>query len=242
MQSSRYLRPAIAMIELIFALLVMAIVMMGAPRLMQIASQSSFTTTQQEAISEAASEVNMILGYAWDENDTNSSFIPPILQVINSVSDLNESGTSGRRRGTPKESTRSFVRNDGQRLSASPSSTFGHGGGQDSNEATEDDIDDFSGTAYNLTVIENAGTIDNVDSTISIAVSVSYMADTTPISYQSGTLTFNPFTGTVANSSNTKHIQVTLTSTSGIEELEKKIVLHAFSCNIGGYKLEERDF
>ena len=55
------------------------------------------------------------------------------------------------------------------------------------------------------------------------------------------TIGFAPaFNAALANTSNIKHIQVTLTSTSNVDELNKSIVLHAFSCNIGSYTLEER--
>jgi len=71
-------RPAIAMIELIFAIVIMGIVMMSAPMLVSTASKSGFVAIQQEGISEVASQLNMILSYAWDENNAD----PTLGQMI----------------------------------------------------------------------------------------------------------------------------------------------------------------
>ena len=68
------LRPAIAMIELIFALVIMAIVLMSAPMLISTATKSGYVAIQQEAINAAASQVNMIMGYHWDENSADELY------------------------------------------------------------------------------------------------------------------------------------------------------------------------
>jgi flagellar basal body rod protein FlgB len=72
--------------------------------------------------------------------------------------------------------------------------------------------------------------------------SVAYISDTT--NYNANTINFDAnFTQSLATSSNIKRISTTLTSSAATpEELDKTIILHAFSSNIGGYKLEERDF
>ena len=118
------LRPAIAMIELIFALLIMGIVMMSAPMLISTASKSSAVSTQQEAINEAAAQLNMILGFHWDEQDTDERYPDPLLIVDSTTSGLGVSGTTARRIGTPSESFRAFVREDGaENLNASSTLT-----------------------------------------------------------------------------------------------------------------------
>jgi hypothetical protein len=232
-------RPAVAMIELIFALVIMGIVMMSAPTLIATASKSGFATTQQEAISIAASQVNMIMGYSWDENDANNSYIAPLLHVSSGDSDLDEYGTTSRRIGTPKESPHSFLRSDGLEFNATASSNFG--AGKDTGEtstADNDDIDDFSANTTTLILIETSAA-DVTDRTLTMDSNISYMSDTA--SYNTNSITFNADTTTVADTSNIKHIKVTLTSDSGVKELSKKIILHAFSCNIGAYTLEERE-
>lgn len=229
------MRPAIAMLELIFAIVIMGIILMSAPQLISTATKSGYVAIQQEAINEAASQVNMIMGYYWDENDANESYLDPILET-NGDSDLNEEGTTGRRLGTPQESYRTFVRSDGQRLSASAL-------GVDAGDTTgEDDIDDFTGVA-NLIEIESA-IADTVEkSTININRTISYSTDSTnEANYNLQEITYDPFTTSGGTTTNIKSITVTVTSSSGQDELEKEITLRAFSCNIGGYKLEERNF
>ena len=234
-------RPAIAMIELIFAIVVMGIVLMSAPMLISTAAKSGFVAIQQEAIHEAASHLNMIMGYHWDENDADELYIDPILEVsATGDGGLEEDGNTSRRSGTPETSYRTFVRSDGQRFSAS-ATPLGPDGGD------RDDIDDFSGNTY-LTEIE-AAVADNVEKdTININAVVAYVPDSPGGgSYADpgadNKITFTPnFTSNLGNSTNIKRITVTLTSSSGVTELDKQIRLHAFSCNIGGYTLAERGF
>ena len=227
------------MIELIFAIVIMGIVLMSAPMLISTAAKSGYVAIQQEAINEAASQVNMIMGYHWDESNTNEDFIPPIL-ISGGDSELNEVNISaeptGRRSGTPEESYRTFLRADGQRLSAS--NIVGH--------TLKDNIDDFNGDT-SLIEIEDAGSIDYVQdaATININTTVRYIDDNS--TYSSSSITFSPDfitpgSTSSASSTNIKRITVTLTNKTGApDELDKKIILHAFSCNIGGYKLEEKD-
>ena len=233
------MRPAIAMIELIFAIVIMAIVLLSAPMLISTATKSGFVAIQQEAINEAASQVNMIMGHHWDENTANDLFLDPILQVSASGDlELNENNNSGRRIGTPDESYRSFIRADGQTLTASNLA-------KDGNDS--DDIDDYAGDTY-LQEIQ-ASLADNVETdTIRIDSVVSYIDDSPDGgTFAANNIIFNPdltTAGTTSSgtSTNIKRISVSLRSTSGLEELDKEITLHAFSSNIGGYKLEERDF
>lgn len=229
------------MIELIFAIVIMGIILMSAPMLISTAAKSGYVAIQQEAINEAASQVNMIMGYHWDENDADERYLDPILQTSVVNTDLNESGNTGRRLGTPQESYRTFIRSDGLRLSASAS-------GPDAGDTEKDDIDDFAGST-NLIEIESAGLVDNVEkTTINIATAISYNGDT-PVGggYNQPTISYNPFTAS-GGTTNIKSIMVTLTSVPSAtvatvpDELKKEIILRAFSCNIGGYKLEERDF
>ena len=235
--NTKTLRPAIAMIELIFAIVIMGIVLMSAPMLISTATKSGYVAIQQEAINEAASQINMIMGYHWDENDANETYLDPILQVSNGYTDLDEDGTTGRRSGTPRESYRSFIRSDGtDDLNASASISF-----TSDVETEEDDIDDFEGDS-NLTLIETSAAEYVETTTIDINTAISYNTDNVVSDgYNQSSIVYNPFS-TSGGTTNIKSITVTLTSTSGLDELEKNIVLRSFSCNIGGYKLEERDF
>ncbi len=232
------LRPAIAMIELIFALVIMGIVLMSAPMLISMAAKSSFVAIQQEAINEAASHVNMVMGYHWDEQNTDERYLDTILRTNGNV-DLNESANTKRRLGTPIITYRSFIRRDGvNNLEATAPAALG----SDGTETEENDIDDFSGKTINLTLIDSeAGNVETT--TIDIDTVVTYNNDGVGGGYNpaTGIITFNPFTAATTNT-NIKMITTTLTSSSGVSELNKSIVFRAFSCNIGSFKLKEGDF
>jgi len=240
----RSLRPAIAMVELVFAIVIMAIVLLSAPQLINTATKSGFVAVQQEAINEASTHISMMMGYHWDENDTNESFIDPILYVSNGDSNLSEFNSTGRRIGTPLTSQRSFIRSDGNTFWASNPL------GIDTNDLNiTDDIDDFIGNRTLTFIDSNENNVDYVESTtIIISTRVSYVTDTpTGGTYSDpGTdekLVYSPtFTTTVSPTTNIKKINVTLTSSSGASDLNKTIILKAFSCNIGAYSLEKRDF
>ncbi|WP_373033501.1 type II secretion system protein [Sulfurovum sp.] len=237
---SKTLRPAIAMLELIFALVIMGIVLMSAPMLISTASQSTNVALQQEGINEAASRVHMIMGYAWDENNVDTNYRPPILNVTNGDSAFAKVGTTERRVGIPSESQRTFIRSDTNttsNLNASP---------LQSDAGDTDDIDDFIG---NISLSLIAETTDDNDldyvekTTVNINTDINYSRDSVTGGYNQTAITYVPFSSDTPTT-NIKDITVTLTSTdtANADVLEKTIVLRAFSCNIGGYTFEERGF
>lgn len=240
----RLARPAIAMIELIFAIVIMGIILMSAPMLISTASKSGYVAIQQASINEAASRINMIMTFHWDENSSDETVLDPILQTDSLVTDLAEStytdgNLTGRRIGTPRESYRSFVRPDGSRGTATPAGSLGPDG-------LENDMDDFIGTIG--LILSGTGTgEDYIEKNATITTTVRYISDAPDgNSYNTGTNTINfdaNFTQALGTTTSIKRISTTLTSDAASpDELDKTITLHAFSCNIGGYKLEERDF
>lgn len=242
----RTMRRAVAMIELIFAIVILGIVMMSAPMLIATATQSSYVALQQEAIASAAAEIGMILTHHWDEGNTDPTRTVSVLVSPNGNDDLNQemNGTipTGRRAGTPSSSSRRFFHSLGgvpiQTTASANLGPDGPGGGD------RDDIDDFI-TAATAAFQEEESTStligDVVDKQITIAVKVNYLNDAPGgSSYRgtSNTLTYNtPFDNNITTDSNIKQVQVRLTTTRTEEELQKDIVLNAFSCNIGTYQL-----
>lgn len=229
------LRPGIAMIELIFALVIIGITLMSAPMLISTAEKSGYVAIQQEAINEAATQVNMIMGYHWDQNTADERFLDPILMVSSGVSDLAEVNTTsnpntGRRLGTPTQSYRTFIINN-SRLSASTIPSTGNN--------NKNDITDFIGDT-NLTLIKSSSSEYIETTSININTAISYSEDNVSSGYNQSSIVFNPFTAS-GGTTNIKSIIVSLTSLGGVSELDKNIVLRAFSSNIGGYILEERD-
>ena len=207
--------------------------------LISTASQSGYTAIQQEGINEASTQMAIMMDYPWDENNTNGSHAT-VLNVTKGDSELNASIVPYKRRaGTPLSSNRLHISYDGSEFSAS---AIGLDGAETINDI--DDIDDFNGTTVNLNLIA-ASTADYIEKgrDINISRTVTYMNDDAPnylAGGASGILTYAPNFVNASPSTNIKRLQVTLTSTSGVDELEKTIKLHAFSCNIGTYKLEER--
>jgi len=238
-QKLHSLRPAIAMIELIFAIMIMGIVMMSAPQLLSTAADSSYVAIQQEGINEAATQMSIMMDYAWDENDTNASHAT-VLNVSNGDSELDGIvGPQKRRAGTPILSYRIYKSYDGSEFNAS---TIGYDAGE--TITTIDDIDDFNGTGVTLALSGAATTKDYIEkgNKISIARIVEYMSDNAAnyLTGGGGTLSYTPDFNTTLPTTNIKRLQVTLTSNSNVDELSKTITLHAFSCNIGSYKLKEK--
>ena len=106
-------------------------------------------------------------------------------------------------------------------------------------------MDDFGGTT--LTQIQAASTDYVEKTTVSLATGLAYNTATPNVGgiFDQETISFTPFTtlaSPTGKTTNIKSITVTVTSTTTTEELQKNIVMRGFSCNIGGYKLEERSF
>jgi hypothetical protein len=238
------LRHAIAMIELIFAIVIIGIVLMAAPTLISQATSSGLVALQQEAIAAAGTQIGMVLTRHWDEGDTNASLESPIL-ITNGDAQLAEGvdadgNLTGRRAGTPLLSHRSFLTSLGTRLNATAAAAFTGDGGTD-------DIDDFDGVTDTLAAVSATTTVagDYVDTSLQLQSSVSYISDAPSAgTYNSEIMSLNdPFGATAANTTNIKRVSVTVTTgDSSPEELEKNITLNAFSCNIGTHQLAGRSF
>ncbi len=238
----RKFKRGIAMIELIFAIVIMGIALLSAPMLIQQSIASSNVALQQESIAAVASHLGVILSKHWDEGDTNlSSGVAPIITLTNEAIgspfnlagiDMNTTNVSGRTSSV-----------SGHTISASAVL------GQDNGDF--DDIDDYNGVALNIATFNTetstvGGLGDYVDSNITINTRVSYADDRPLLGVFGGVgVTFINIgnqifsNNNIANESNIKYIETTLTSNSGIAELNKTITLRAFSCNLGTYTLNE---
>jgi len=233
------LRPAIAMIELIFALVIMGIVLTSAPLLVAQASKSNTVALQQESIAIAAAHTNTLMTYAWDEQN-NRAF------ATTSILDTSAGDPLLGRNTTPPLS---IYRNTGlqfpiariRRFNAAllPASPLGI----DSNASASgvsDDVDDFIVQVLELipqsTIQNKTYEGDYIDTKIKLSTAVAYGVDTGPnYGNTSGTFSFsNPFSSTTTSTSNIKLITTQLTTTHTAEELQKNIKMQAFMCNIGG--------
>ena len=217
------LRPAIAMIELIFAIVVLGIVLMSAPTLIGVATKSGSsgsTASFQESITEASSLVKLITTRYWDQNDTNNT--APLLH-LNLTPAVVDASFPGRVSRQVRDGT-------GAALLMSPIGIDPDG--------QLNDMDDFNGRETNMTLAigtENAeaGKTDYIDFQVQLSSQVQYGKSGIPLS--------EPFAGTLGGitnttASHTKLISVSLTSP---HFPDKNITLSTFTCNIGSFKLRE---
>lgn len=229
-------KAGIAMIELIFAIVVMGITLLSVPMLLTVVSKSSIVSFQQEAIAVTASHTNALMTYAWDEQNTETLalYIQDILHT-NGAALLTEAGRPAL--SYPAARRRNFDPTG----FATPALALG----DDTNLTlvdTLDDVDDFNANVVGLISAVPAGTLNDadegeyIDVNISINTQVRYGDDTA--TYDSGTGVFafsDPLSSAaMANTTNIKLITTQLTSLSLSEELnDKQINLSAFMCNIG---------
>ena len=234
------MRKGVAMIELIFAIVIMSAIILAAPSLMNQSKQGVYAAANQEAISTVASNIEMIMTREWDEEGTDDAIYPTILRTSDGAALLNEFGTTGRRAGTPTNSQRTFLSATGEQFNATTVANF-------KIEADSDDIDDENGETAILVVEDVATDGDYVDVEIQLTTGVSYVNDLpSEGNFNSTTLTLdNPYGSGAASAgtTNIKKVDVLLTSisTNNVRN-RKKIRLNSFSSNIGSYKLDEREF
>jgi len=249
------MRKAIALIELVFAIVVIAITLLAVPNLIATTTKASNSAISQEAISNAVSHIDMVMSQFWDENSTNPKYNNPVLKMptisgytptpaFDLAKDFtnNTSGYMvGRRVGSAISTTRRFaINSDGKILTASINL-------RKEEPATEnpDDVDDFDNSTYTLVDRETikAEDGDYKDQKIDIKTTVSYIKDIyilPPITYNKKDIFFpDPFNYPSTQPTNIKSIKVVLTSRN---DPNKKVVLRAFSCNIGSSRLKEKKF
>ena len=240
MKKYKLMKRGIAMIELIFALVIMGIVLLSAPMLIQQSINSGNVAFQQESISALATHMEMILTMNWDENNSDlQAGISPILDTDRAPFDFNLSTLPAGLVGVTGRSERV-----GTNTIRTPSISLG----KDTTETTFsdfDDIDDFNNESFGLMLFNGESTTadvgDYVDKDVTISTVVKYHDDNATLT--SSTLNLGgKLNSSLSIPTNIKFITSTLTSDSGVEELEKNITLKAFSCNIGTFVPLGKDF
>jgi hypothetical protein len=243
------------MIELIFAIVIMGIVLMSAPQLISQANKGGYLSMQQEGIAAAASHLSFILTQHWDE--ANVAQVPGATILGTDTSEgiklARFDSATPYRSGTPTVGThRTLTDNAGEEANATIAL------GRDGTEASPNDIDDYDQTDATLSSVSGAdnGANDYIDKQMTMATTVQYVDDTpTNIPHQfnhnEAILTYNiPNTQNLqapvapAKNSNIKWVSVVLNegSQAANTEITKTITLHAFSCNIGGYRFKSVDY
>ena len=253
-------RKAIALIELIFAIVVIAITLLSVPNLISQTTKASNQAITQEAISNAGAYSSVIMSSFWDEACVDPIRGNPVLVVDKNTSGLTEKEVNstlpvgggalptpptniavglGLRPGSPQSSFRRFVPDiAGNRYTATPPTNLG----LEPTDLEPNDVDDFNNKESNLTLETqtSAKSGDYKDITIKIKTEVAYIDDTPNPSFDNVVISYNnPFNNELNISTNIKKITLTLTSDN---DKNKKVVLKSFSCNIGSGKLKDRVF
>jgi Tfp pilus assembly protein PilV len=225
---------AVAMVELIFAMVIIAIVLLSAPMLIHQASKSNNVLLQQEAIAAISAHTSILLSKHWDEADANLSggvAVSPILKTSNGagIFDFNVTNT---RQGFGDVPGR-LTLHQGATL---PASIIG----DDLND--RDDIDDYHDKNNTVILYSNSestsATIgDYVDINLNMHTTVRYTRDT-PVNFNITSTTNTDINQSIVGTSNVKFVSVHLTSESNVSELNKSIIMNVFSCNIGTVSIE----
>jgi len=248
-------KQGIAMIELIFAIVIIGIVLLSSPMLIQQSINSSFVAMQQEAIAATSSQMATLLSKPWDEKDaSNVENAAPIISLQNA-------------NASPLRGLDGLNASDNARIAIIPDTdTNASTLGRDFNETTAnastnfDDIDDYNNFTMGINVFNSeettASTGEYVDVNLTINNSITF-ADDTPNgsiawvgggSVDAGNTIFQNQTlgtnGTGTIESNIKFVRVNLTSAnpSSTDELVKDITINAFSCNLGTYPMGDGEF
>jgi len=224
------LRAAIAMIELIFAIVIMGIILLSAPMLITQSTKSNTVVFQQESISILASHTGALMTYFWDEANVGDNAILTTKGNPSLDGNTTRPVTSKQRRPDPLLDATTSMGPDIDAFEL-PTGT--------------NDVDDFHNVSRTLTLEQGSdkGIVtegEYIDTNISIHTVVSYGKDTGPNGANTDINFSNPFSAFTGTTSNIKRIQATLSTTATATELNKTIVLNAFMCNIGGVSLDSR--
>jgi len=239
-------KKGIALIELIFAIVIIGIVLLSTPMLIQQSINSGYVALQQEAIAAISSHTEILLSKHWDEEDANNTTgVAPIIQLQNpqpnspfQLSGIIDVNLSSRTSAVGENNlTASLI-------------------GVDFNETSPDlfdDIDDYNNRDLNLTIFNGEATTasigEYVDQDIIIHTDITFADDRPLVAGALSGTTINAgnnifttpdlgLSGGVPIDSNIKFVKVKLTSANtDIPELNKSITLNAFSCNLGTYTL-----
>jgi hypothetical protein len=214
-------RKAIAMIELIVAIVIMGIAFLAIPMINNEAIKSGENAMLQESVAAGASQTELLLTLKWDDAGND---------VL-----VTGSGTSFKGNVTASGGNREI-----DTLSAS---AIGHDllGNDDLN-----DVDDYDGESVELNIYNAEGfeTYEGnyADQLITMTTTVQY-ADDTAFNTLQTMPNVNPFDYPItdSNTSNIKLITTTLTTTEDNASdtiNNKEIKLQTFSCNIGKAKIQ----
>ncbi|WP_373069571.1 Tfp pilus assembly protein FimT/FimU [Sulfurimonas sp.] len=196
-------RTAFTLIELIFALVIIAISVVSIPIMTSAIGKGVDNNLLQETVFAAAAQINQVLSYRWDENSVETDDPGAIEKVIQRAAGVCNADRIKPNGHIFQEKHRRCLDDDTVRVSAA----FGSDGG----EAVRDDIDDFHGV--NDTLFTNTSSADAYKQSYTYSVSV----------------TLSDMNGTIAVNDEAKKVTVTVSNEAGNTVSE----LTAYTFNIG---------
>ena len=222
-------RAGFSMIELIFAIVIIAISVMTIPLMLTQSSNNNSFSLMQESILAARTKMGNILTHDWDRNSVDVDGYTRVLDVQNGADDLNRSATSlaiQRRIGHIAKNKRRRFHNGDLLNKTFPSTVI------DENSITN--LNDFH--QQNILVDAN-DTLDYLRD-FNVTTKVFYISDKTNYTGQNITFDFDISSkkpiNNVNNSTNIKMVELFVQSNDA-----KPFRLRAFSSNIGQTNLME---
>lgn len=235
-------RKAVAMIELIFAIVVMGIAMLAIPMITVQSAKGVESAMMQESISQVASNINIALGKYWDEVNTVAGNESEIL-----ITDSDNFATrAGLVQGDADNPNDNYNGRRTENQAGIPHASNSGAGTIDEDPDGNDDISDLDNQTIILSVYNNAQKNesyqgDYIDKSISMTSTVTFAPDSVTVVGNKLTYNFDPDSlNTPPGSSNIKRVNVLLSTTNTAQVSNngqlnniKQIQLNGFSCNIG---------
>ena len=236
------MRKGISLIELVLAIVVIAISVMSVPMMLQQGIKSDTFSMMQEAILAARTKMGNILSYQWDDNSresNNTNGRLRALDVTNGDHALDRNGTyyPERRIGHVYGDLR-------RKMKAASSPNLFPKPGADANIT---DLNDFDNLVAQITwsgVNTASDRYDYLDKELNLTTKVYFVSDqlVTGSDYNDTTLTFvfdpsgKRSITDATYSTNIKMIELNVTSKS-----YPAFLFRTFSCNLGETNLQEKD-
>ncbi len=224
------MRSSFTLLEVIFAIVVISIVLLGIPGLFIQSANQTQEALKIEAVTQGYRSLGTALTYPWDEKSRDENVSRSyILDTAAGSSDLNRttSNSQYRQGNFNKKATRVFW----------PTVTYATTSlGKESGESENDDIDDFLGNTESIVKHPNGMLLD-----MNTTFHIRYINDSASYSTTSLTWTIDSNPSASAQSTNIKWIEINVSLTDlNYNTGSEYVVLRAFSCNIGEPKIASR--
>jgi len=225
-------RPAIAMIELIIAIVIMAIALMSVPMMQQQSSNAQIFSLTQEGVMAAALKLRHILSYTFDESNANALADPSnaneyVLDVTTNA-DTNFASFNRVGGGYLRAGHYDYIK---RRRFDTITSIYASATSVNAYiiETPEDDISDFKDKILAPIIQKSSGGENSYFLSYNVTSDVAYVEY-----FNGGALNIDP-SSEIANNltSNIKFITVRVTDTQNVAGT---ITMSAFACNIGSQK------